>query len=100
MELYQDNGGVTWDRETMISNTQKFACGKFTSNLINQSFNAFSIKDYGAITEGVHLFCQSETQQCEGKAKFVMVWRNTNNNWSITRFLSYGHGENNQITNN
>lgn len=95
VEFYHDNGGVTWDRKTMISNTQKFVCGKFTRKLINESFKAFPIKDFGAITEGVHLFCQSETQQCEGKAKFVMVWRNTDNNWLITRVLSYGHSENN-----
>lgn len=94
VEFYHDNGGVTWDRATMIANTQKFVCGKFTRKLISESFKAFPIKDFGAITEGVHLFCQNVTQQCEGKANFVMVWRKVNNNWSITRVLSYGHGEN------
>jgi predicted ester cyclase len=94
VEFYHDNGGVTWDRKTMISNTQKFACGNFTRKLILESFKAYPVKDFGAITEGVHIFCQNKTQECEGKANFVMVWRNIDNKWVITRVLSYGHGKN------
>jgi len=95
VEFYHDNGGVTWDRDTMISNTHKNACGHFTRKLVAGSLKVHPIKDFGAITEGVHIFCQNKTQQCEGKADFVMVWRNTNNKWEITRVLSYGHRENN-----
>jgi predicted ester cyclase len=95
VEFYHDNGGVTWDRKTMISNTKKYVCGNFTRKLIPASFNAYPVKDFGAITEGVHIFCQIETQECEGKANFVMVWRNINDKWVITRVLSYGHGKNN-----
>ena len=94
VEFYHDNGGVTWDRKTMISNTKKFACGNFTRKLISESFKAYPVKDFGAITEGVHIFCQIKTQECEGKANFVMVWRNIDNKWVITRVLSYGHGKN------
>lgn len=95
VEFYHDNGGVTWDRETMIANTQKNACGNYTRKLVAGSLKVHRIKEFGAITEGVHIFCQNETQECEGKADFVMVWRNTNNKWEITRVLSYGHRENN-----
>lgn len=94
VEFYHDNGGVTWDRETMISKTKKFACGNFTRKLIQESFKAYPIKDFGAITEGVHIFCQNKTEKCEGKANFVMVWHNIKNKWVITRVLSYGHGKN------
>lgn len=95
VEFYHDNGGVTWDRDTMISNTQKNACGNYTRKLVAGSLKVHPIKDFGAITEGVHVFCQNKTQKCEGKADFVMVWRNTDNKWQITRVLSYGHRENN-----
>ncbi|MGL1957334.1 MAG: nuclear transport factor 2 family protein [Colwellia sp.] len=94
VEFYHDNGGVTWDRDTMISNTKKNACGNFTRKLVNGSFKAYPIKGFGAITEGVHIFCQNKTKKCEGKADFVMVWRNVNDKWQITRVLSYGHREN------
>ncbi len=95
VEFYHDNGGVTWDRDTMISNTKNNACGVYTRKLVAGSFNVHRIKEFGAITEGVHVFCQNKTKKCEGKADFVIVWRNTNNKWEITRALSYGHRENN-----
>jgi hypothetical protein len=95
VEFYHDNGGVTWDRDTMISNTKKNACGNYTRQLVAGSLKVHSIKEFGAITEGVHVFCQNKNQECEGKADFVMVWRNTNNKWEVTRVLSYGHRENN-----
>jgi hypothetical protein len=94
VEFYHDNGGVTWDRDSMIANTKNNACGHYTRKLVEGSFNVHSIKDFGAITEGVHIFCQNKTNQCEGKADFVMVWRKVDDKWQITRVLSYGHREN------
>lgn len=94
VEFYHDNGGVTWDRETMLENTRKNACGNFTRELVVETFNAYPIKDFGAITQGVHRFCQNDTDECEGKAEFVMVWRNSNEQWRVTRVLSYGHRAN------
>lgn len=94
LEFYHDNGGVTWDRKSMISNTKKNACGNYTRKLVAGSFKAYPINQFGAITEGVHIFCETKTKKCEGKSDFVMVWRNLNNKWEITRALSYGHREN------
>ena len=94
VEFYHDNGGVTWDREAMILNTKNNACGHFTRQLVEGSFKAHPIKGFGAITQGVHIFCQTQNQQCEGKADFVMVWQHINNDWKVTRVLSYGHREN------
>lgn len=94
VEFYHDNGGVTWDRATMLANTKKNACGHFTRELVAETFSAYPINDFGAITQGVHFFCQSDTNKCEGKADFVMIWRNTNEKWQVTRVLSYGHRAN------
>ncbi|MBA6296388.1 nuclear transport factor 2 family protein [Colwellia sp. MB02u-9] len=94
VEFYHDNGGVTWDRRSMISNTKKNACGNYTRKLVAGSFKAYPINQFGAITEGVHIFCETKAKKCEGKSDFVMVWRNVNNKWEITRALSYGHREN------
>jgi len=46
--VYHDTGGVTWDRDTMISNTKKFACGNHTRTLIAESFKVYPIKYFGA----------------------------------------------------
>ena len=34
VEFYHDNGGVTWDRDTMIANTKNNACGHYTRKLV------------------------------------------------------------------
>jgi hypothetical protein len=94
VEFYHDNGGVTWDRASMIANTEKYVCGHFTRELVEGSFTAHPIKDFGAITKGTHVFCQTNSKVCEGKADFVMVWQNTGERWLITRVLSYGHRSN------
>lgn len=91
VEFYHDNGGVTWDRDSMMANTEKNVCGNFTRKLIPSSFEAHPIKDFGAITKGTHVFCQTGSQECEGKADFVMVWQHLDDKWQITRVLSYGH---------
>ncbi len=91
VEFYHDNGGVTWDRDSMISNTKKNACGNYTRELVAGTFKAYPIKGFGAISQGVHRFCQVKTKKCEGKAEFVMIWRKTDAKWEITRVLSYGH---------
>lgn len=91
VEFYHDNGGVTWDRAAMLNNTKNHACGKYTRELITQTFAAYPINGFGAITECIHKFCNVETKTCDGKAKFLMIWQNTNNHWQVTRVISYGH---------
>ena len=91
VEFYHDTGGVTWSREQMIANTSKYVCGKFTRQLVPGSLKVYPVKDFGAISQGVHRFCQLESGKCEGMADFVIVWRQQQGRWQITRVLSYGH---------
>jgi hypothetical protein len=94
IEFYHDNGGVTWDRASMLENTQKHVCGNFYRKLIPESFKAFPIKSFGAITQGTHVFCSFDTNVCEGKADFTMVWQFVADKKVVTRALSYGHRSN------
>jgi hypothetical protein len=94
VEFYHDTGGVTWSRQEMLANTEKYVCGNFRRELVPGTFKVFPIKDFGAIEQGSHRFCQFASGQCEGIADFVMVWSNQNGNWQITRVLSYGHRPN------
>lgn len=94
VEFYHDTGGVTWSRQEMLANTEKYACGNFRRELVPGTLRVFPIKDFGAIEQGSHRFCQFASGKCEGIADFVMVWRNQNGSWQITRVLSYGHRAN------
>ncbi len=93
VEFYHDKGGATFDRETVIANTKKYICNKVHRELITSTFKVYPIKDYGAIEEGEHRFCQIKTGECEGVAKFMMIWKKTGNQWQLTRIVSYGHRE-------
>lgn len=91
VEFYHDTGGVTWTRDAMIANTGKYVCGHFTRQLVPGSMKVYPIKDFGAISQGLHRFCQIGSGNCEGLADFVIVWRRQDGEWRITRVLSYGH---------
>lgn len=91
VEFYHDNGGVTWTRDEMLANTQKFVCGNFRRELVAGSLRVYPVKDFGAIAQGLHRFCTFKTGTCEGVAEFLIVWRHEGAGWRITRVFSYGH---------
>lgn len=91
VEFYHDQGGATFDRATVIANTKKYICGKVHRELIASSLRVYPIKNFGAIEEGEHRFCEVTSGSCEGIAKFVIVWKLAAGTWQITRVLSYGH---------
>lgn len=89
--FFHDTGGATFDRATVIANTRKYICGKVRRELLPASLHVYAVKDYGAIEEGEHRFCELATGRCEGMAKFVIVWARSGTRWRITSVLSYGH---------
>lgn len=91
VEFYHDTGGVTWTRQEMIDKTRRNVCGHFRRELVPGSLRVFPVKDFGAIEQGVHRFCQFDTGKCDGIADFTIVWRHQGDAWQITRVLSYGH---------
>jgi len=91
VEFYHDKGGATFDRDTVVANTKKYICGKVRRELLPATLRVYPIKDFGAIEEGEHRFCEIASGKCEGIAKFVIVWQSIGTKWQITRVLSYGH---------
>lgn len=91
VEFYHDTGGVTWTRDEMLANTRKYACGNFSRELVPGTLQVHPIKDFGAISQGSHRFCEFASGKCEGLADFTMVWRHKDGEWQLTRVLSYGH---------
>ncbi|MGV7186711.1 nuclear transport factor 2 family protein [Xanthomonas axonopodis] len=91
VEFYHDTGGVTWNHEDMLANTRKYACGHYTRELIPGSLKVYPVRDFGAIAQGQHRFCDRATGKCEGAADFLMIWHLHSGQWIITRVLSYAH---------
>ena len=91
VEFYHDTGGVTWTRDAMLANTEKHACGNYRRELVEGSMKVYPVKNFGAISQGVHRSCQVSDGSCDGLADFVIVWHHINDRWQITRVLSYGH---------
>jgi hypothetical protein len=91
VEFYHDKGGASFDRATVVSNTRKYICNKVRRELLPATLKVYPIKDYGAIEEGEHRFCEVSSGKCEGSAKFLMVWALKDGQWRMTRVMSYGH---------
>ena len=93
LEWYQDNGGLI-DFEKVFSNFQSIFNRDYDlkRNLIKESLEVHPIEDYGAIEIGKHQFKHIENGKLEiGTFKFVMIWKNDNGNWKISRVISYDH---------
>lgn len=91
VEFYHDQGGASFDRKTVVDNTRKYICHKVRRELVPGTLKVYPIKDFGAIEEGEHRFCNIATNQCEGVARFLMIWRQRDHHWLLTRVVSYGH---------
>ena len=63
-----------------------------TRSLIKESLEVHPIEGYGAIEVGSHQFKHIENGKLEvGTFKFLMIWKNDNDNWKISRVISYDH---------
>nr|WP_315159341.1 nuclear transport factor 2 family protein [uncultured Flavobacterium sp.] len=93
LEWYQDNGGLL-SYETVFTNFEKMFKNenKLTRQLIKGSLEIHPIKDFGAIETGVHQFSHIENGKEEiGTFKFMAIWKKVNNQWKISRMISYDH---------
>jgi hypothetical protein len=90
LEFYHDQGGLTTSKADVIEATKKNICGRVTRELIKGSVEVYPIANYGAIEIGYHIF-RNNTNPPETVPKpgrFVLIWRNTNGIWKITRVIS------------
>ncbi len=93
LEFYHDKGGLTNYAYTIqsLKNTATQNNG-LRRELVKGSLEVYPIKDYGAIQIGAHTFCHPENGKMDcGTFKFVHVWKKINNEWKITRVISYDH---------
>lgn len=93
LEFYHDKGGLTgYDQTVNFAKAQLENKSDLKRTLVPGSLEVYPVKDYGAIQIGAHKFCHTENgkQDC-GTFKFVHVWKKINNEWKITRVVSYDH---------
>lgn len=93
LEWYQDNGGLIPYKTVFenFSNTFKKDY-KLTRQLVKGTLEVHPLKDYGAIEIGTHQFRHIENGKEEiGTFKFLMIWQKKNDQWRISRVVSYDH---------
>lgn len=93
LEWYQDNGGLI-GFDQVFTNFQSIFNRDYTltRSLIKETLEVHPIEGYGAIEVGNHQFKHIENGKLEtGTFKFLMIWKNENGNWKISRVISYDH---------
>lgn len=93
LEWFQDNGGLL-NYETVFTNFSNMFKNenKLTRKLVKGTLEVHPIKDYGAIETGMHEFRHMENGKEEiGTFKFLMIWQKKDNQWKISRVVSYNH---------
>ena len=93
LEWYQDNGGLL-NFETVFKNFQSIFDNKnkLSRALVTGSLEVIPIKGYGAIEIGKHQFKHMENGKLEiGTFRFLMIWKNDNETWKISRVVSFDH---------
>jgi ketosteroid isomerase-like protein len=96
LEFYHEKGGLTLGREASLALMRKNLCGgenRVRRELVKGSLEVRPINDYGAVETGEHRFYLTQKGQAEkldGIGKFVMLWRQKDGEWRISRVVSYG----------
>lgn len=94
LEFYHDEGGLTGYQHTVdfMESTAANKNNDLRRELVEGSLEVYPVKDYGAIQVGRHRFCHTENgkQDC-GTFKFVHIWKKIDNEWKISRVVSYDH---------
>jgi len=89
LELFHDKGGLATSKSDILKSLKENICNKVTRTLIKGSVEVYPIKNYGAIQFGYHKFYNKEEPNAKSiPSKFVVIWKNKNNSWKITKVIS------------
>lgn len=100
LEFYHDQGGINKSKENFIVGISGL-CHidyKATRALEPESLEVFLMRDngkiYGALQKGIHHFYGQKgdnPKYLTSSAKFTHLWLLENNEWKLSRVLSYDH---------
>lgn len=98
LEFYHDKGGLTTTAATLAETTKKNLCAnenwRLRREVVPGSMQVYPINNYGAILTGEHVFYvieKGKDERLDGVAKFTHVWQFKNDEWKMSRVLSYDH---------
>jgi ketosteroid isomerase-like protein len=99
LEFYHDKGGLTTSATALMKSIREGLCGdrdnyRLRREAVAGSVEVFPISDYGAVMTGKHHFFITQGDQAEyadGQARFTHLWRFAEEEWRITRVISYDH---------
>lgn len=93
LEFYHDKGGLSSYEQNMTAFENLFAQNDgLQRTLVPGTLEVYPMGSEGAIQVGRHMFCHLENgvEDC-GTFPFVMVWRQEDGGWKVSRVISYGH---------
>jgi hypothetical protein len=95
LEFYHDKGGLddyTVTREKMIALFERNKNTDLRREMVPGTQEVYPIPNYGAIETHQHRFCHTENgkQDC-GTFRNLMIWRQKEGVWKVTRVVSYDH---------
>jgi ketosteroid isomerase-like protein len=89
LEFFHDKGGLSTSKSDLLKSLENNICGKVTRTLIKDSIEVYPIKGYGAVQIGYHKFFNKEEPNAKSiPSKFIVIWKNKNNSWKITKVIS------------
>jgi len=89
IEFYHDKGGLQTSKQALLAAIKQNICGKVTRVLVKGSIEVYPIAGFGAVEIGLHRFINHQESESPSKPdKFIIIWRNRNNRWQITRVIS------------
>jgi len=97
LEFYHEKGGLTLTRDATLATMRKNLCGPDSNRVrrepVDGSMEVRPINNYGAVQTGEHRFYltqKGQSEKIDGIGKYVMLWREKDGEWRITRVISYG----------
>ena len=92
IEFYHDVAGLELSREALIEAVNTSICGNFQRRLTPGSIEVWPVPGYGAIETGWHAFINDGATEPHGQGRFLHIWRQDADGWTLARVVSYDHG--------
>ena len=91
LEFYHDQTGLAVGKQAFLDSIKQNICGKVQRTIVPGTLEADVLHHYGAVEQVTHRFHQIGDNSPGGEARTVMLWKNTNGTWLLTRVISFDH---------
>ena len=88
IEFFHDGSGLSTSKEEIIEAIKNNICGKVTRELVADSIEIHEIPNYGVVVLGYHKFNNLIEKSRSEPSKFIVFWRQIDNNWKLTKVVS------------